>query len=105
MKDGECQVMVVEHPAGVAQGCKICREILLTGKYLIGIHVRENGSDFKYFLGAPSQEHCGEQKKLLLCFDAEEDAEAEKLKVLSHLSETGTTEGLPLMGFFDPKLN
>ncbi len=89
MKDGGCHVMVVEHPVGVAQGCKICREILETGKFLIGIHVRENGSDFKYFLGAPPQKHCGEQKKFLQCFETEEDAEAEKLKVLSHLSEIG----------------
>lgn len=105
MKDGECHVMVVEHPAGVIQGCKVCRTILSRGNYLIGLHVRENGKDFKYFLGAPPQEHCGEQKKILQCFETADEAETERLRVLSHLSERGTTEGLPLMGFFDPKLN
>ncbi len=105
MKDGECQVMVVEPPTGVVQGCKKCRTVLVKGNFLIGIHVRENRSDFRYFLGAPPQEHCGEQKNFLQCFETEEEAEAEKIKVLSHLSEKGTTEGLPLMGFFDRKSN
>ncbi|OGZ43083.1 MAG: hypothetical protein A2719_01845 [Candidatus Ryanbacteria bacterium RIFCSPHIGHO2_01_FULL_45_22] len=105
MKDGECQVMVVEYPAGVIQGCKVCRTILKIGKFLIGLHVHEDGKDFKYFLGTPPQEHCGEQKKILQCFETEEEAEAERLKVLSHLSEKGSTEGLPLMGFFDLRSN
>jgi hypothetical protein len=105
MKNGECQVLVVEYPKGVFQGCKVCRQILVKGNFLIGIHVRENGSDFKYFLGAPPQEHCGEQKKFLKCFEAETEAEAERLNVLSHIAEKGTTEGLKLMGFFDPRSN
>lgn len=103
--EDDCQVLVVEHPAGVIQGCKICRKVLTTGKFLIGIHVRENGSDFKYLLAALPQEHCGEEKKLLQCFETAEEAEVERLKVLSHLLEKGTTKGLPLMGFFDPRLN
>ncbi len=106
MKDGECEVLVVEHPMGFIQGCKVCREVLMKGNFAIGIHVRENGSNFKYFLGAsPQPEHCGEQKRLIQTFETDVEAEAEKLKVLAHLSEKGTTKGLPLMGFFDPRLN
>jgi hypothetical protein len=106
MKNGECEVSVVEHPEGIVQGCKVCREVLVKGNFAIGIHVRENGSNFKYFLGvSPQPEHCGEQKKFIQTFITETEAEAEKLKVLAYLSEKGTTEGLPLIGFFDPKLN
>lgn len=105
MQDGECQVMVIEHPAGITQGCKVCGEILKQGTFLIGIQIREDGKDLKYLLGTSPQEHCGEQKKILECFDNEEDAEAEKLKVIAHLSEHKSTEGLPLLGFYNPQLN
>lgn len=102
---GVCRVLVMEHSAGVVQKCRVCGAILSTGRFLIGLHVREDEKDFRYFLGAPPQMHCGELKKLLLCFTAEDVAEVERLKTLSYVSEKGTTEGLPLMGFFDPSSN
>ncbi len=106
MKNNECEVLVVEHPEGIVQGCKVCREVLKRGNFAIGIHVRENGSNFKYFLGAsPQPEHCGEQKKFIQTFETDVEAETEKIRVLAHLSEKGSTEGLSLIGFFDPKLN
>jgi len=97
--------MVVEFPTDITQGCKICRKVLKKGKYVIGIYVRENGSDYKYLLGAPPQEHCGEQKIFLQCFEAEAEAEVEGHNVLSYISEKGTTEGLSLMEFVDPRSN
>ncbi len=105
MDKGTCEVMVVEHPQGIVQGCKKCRQILKRGNFSIGLHVREDGVDYKYLLGAPPQEHCGEEKKFIVCFETEEEAEAEKDRVLAHLSNTGSTAGLRLMEFAKPGVN
>ena len=105
MENGDCQVVVVKFPMGVIQGCKVCGEVLVRGNFLIGIHVYEDGSDFKYFLGSAPQEHCGEEKKFLRCFETESEAETERLSVLSHIAEKGTTEGLTLLKIIDKKLN
>jgi hypothetical protein len=105
MKNGTCEVMVVEHPRGIMQGCKTCRQILKRGNFTIGLYGRENGIDYKYLLGAPQEEHCGEEKKFIQCFETAEEAEAEKERVLSHLSTTGSTAGLRLMEFARPGVN
>lgn len=111
MREGECLVSVLEHPVGVFLGCKVCRKILKTGRFLIGIHVRENGADFAYLLGTSELEHCGEQKEFFVCFDSREQAEAEANKVTAEIGAKGTTEGLLLMEIswlkkrFDPRMN
>ena len=94
---GKCVVSVVEHPGGIAQGCKRCGEILHQGKFTIGLFVYANGIEYKYLLGGPREMHCGEEKNFLMCFKTEEDAEAEKQNVLSHVQKNGSTEGLRLM--------
>lgn len=105
MNNFECSVFVVEHPSGVFQGCRVCNKILKKGRFLIGLLVRENEEDYKYLLGLPPQIHCGEQKNFLECFETEKDAEDMMFKVVSHLSESGAIKDLPLMAFFDLRLN
>jgi hypothetical protein len=105
MENDEWYVVVVECPAGIIQGCRTCRETLSEGKYLIGIYIRENGTEFRYLLGAPPRQHCGEEKIILMCFETEGEAEIEREKVISHLSTKGTTEGLRLKGFYNPQIN
>lgn len=105
MNEGECQVAVIEHPKGISQGCKICGQVLFHGTFLIGIQICEKGEIIKYFLGLPSIEHCGEQKTILASFENEEEAEAERERVLAQISEQKSTEGLPLVGFSLPLLN
>lgn len=105
MKDNECLVVVVEDDEGIVQGCIKCGEILIAGKFLVGMHARKNGSDLISLLGAPLQEHCGEQIQFLQCFVTKSEAEARRLEVISHISRYGTTKGLTLMGLPDPRFN
>lgn len=96
MKNGQCKVFVLEHAGSIYQGCKVCRQILMTGKFLIGIHIHENGSDFKYVLGAPPQTHCGENKTFMQTFERLADAEKKVAEISVQILNNGSTEGLTL---------
>lgn len=100
MKDGECNVLIVEYPNGCFQGCKNCRGELSSGNFAVGLHLCDRGKEFKYFVGAPPRLCCGEVKKTIQLFQIVEDAEIEAEKVRSHLNEKGTTKGLRLLGFY-----
>ena len=105
MEKGKCDIGVIEHPVGIVQGCKVCGQIIVEGKFAIGIRIEEGGVDYKYLLGAPPQKHCGEEKHFIWTSFSKEEAEKEAAKVLLHLTEKETTDGLVLMKFVNPTVN
>ena len=94
MNNGDCSVQVVHLPHGLAQGCKVCRKVLVSGNYLVYLLVKDNDQDHSYFLGMPPFEHCGETKQMFKCFKTEEAALYEVDQVVKHLEESKSTEGL-----------
>jgi len=98
-------VQVVTHPHGITQGCKKCQTVLLEGNFAIGLIVKEGEESKKYLLGAPPQEHCGEPKTFFQIFQTAEEADVEKERVVAHLNEKGTTEGLRLVAWIIPGNN
>jgi hypothetical protein len=100
MKNGEYEVYIVPFPKGCFQGCKVCMGELSNGNFAIGLHLCDGGKEFKYVIGATPQMCCGEEKRTILLFQTVEDADVEAKKVIHHLNEKGTTEGLRLLGFY-----
>ena len=100
-----CDVQVVEHLHGITQGCKKCRTVLLRGNYVIGLVFKDGAETKKYLLGAPPQEHCGEPKTFFQVFQTAEEADVEKEKIVVHINQKGTTEGLRLVAWIIPSNN
>lgn len=98
---GNCEVLVVEHSAGIIQRCKDCGKVIRNqGTFMVGLHIKEKNTEFKYMLGDIPQSHCGKEKHLIRCFDTHEEAEEEADKLIIHLSKTKSTNGLNLKKFF-----
>ena len=98
----ECSVHVIEPDMEINTGCKMCRRPISTtkDKFLIGLMIKEDKKEFRYFLGVdPPIMCCGEEKLVIKTFDTDEEAEAEKTRVMQYLDEHGSTEGLKLLGF------
>lgn len=103
---GTCEVLIVHHPPGIIQGCKKCRVVLSTGKYAIGLKIKDRGREFSYFLGEdPPRVCCGEEKILIRTFESEEAAKIPAGEVRRHLAEKESTEGLRLLDWTLPHNN
>lgn len=100
MSINSCLVLVVDNPVRVIQGCKVCRNILDSGRYIVGFHIVDNGQEFHYLLGVPEDVyHCGEKKTMIMTFDSLDAAEAEVSRVVAHIEKEKSTFGLRLLNF------
>ncbi|MCE9628720.1 MAG: hypothetical protein K8Q91_01865 [Candidatus Vogelbacteria bacterium] len=93
---------------GIEVRCLKCRKLIqrISGKFLLGLTVKELTREFQYLLSQKEPTVCcGERKDPLQSFDTEVEAELAEKEVLSHLEQHGTTEGLNLICLSRPDLN
>jgi hypothetical protein len=100
---GKATVLVIE-PDGksLVMGCKVCKRTIAStkDKFMVGLIIEEDGQGFRYFLGVdPPITCCGEEKVIIKTFETDTEAETEKARVIQHLDEHGSTEGLKLISF------
>ena len=97
MKNGEYRVVVINHPAGISNGCRDCRKILAEGKYVLGLKVKDSNREYQYLLGVtPPVMCCGVDKKVMYLFELEDEAKKKAEEIADFLDEQKTTEGLRL---------
>lgn len=90
------ELVLVNHPAGINNGCAKCREILSSGTWAVGLKIGTH----RYAVGKnPARTHCGEEKKEIDVFDTEEPARALLERVREQLNREGTTVNLKLYEF------
>ncbi len=97
---GEALIQLVDHPAGIVQGCKRCGTIHLRGRYVVGILIREDGQEHRYLLGFKvPMRCCGEEKPFYQVFHDRDECELVCEEVEEHLARHHETTGLRLISF------
>ncbi len=95
-KKEACELVLVNHPPGIASGCAICKRILKTGTWSVGLKI----GNHRYAVGcSPSILCCGEEKRVIEVFDSKEEAKILLDSIREQLNHEGTTEGLTLYEF------
>ena len=88
--------------------CKRCRKVFgsTKGKYMLGLIIRENAREYRYFVGVNPPIHCcGEKKAVIQTFDSDAEADAEMKRLLEYFESHHSTAGLELIAFSHFGLN
>ncbi len=87
------RVATVNNPKKYHFGCIKCRKIHASGTWVVGVLIGER----RFLVGKdPPVRCCGEEKKICEVFDDEAPAAALRDRIIEHLLEKKTTEGLML---------
>lgn len=87
----DATVTVAYHQPGISAGCAKCRTIIAKGQYAIRVDVGNHHYLVDHY---PPKMCCGDEKKVPLLFNDEQQAVREAEKVIEILNRDGDTSNL-----------